>query len=236
MTTLHMTQTFAQDQAFIKIKDLIKKNVSSVAGYRFDIEGEKQCRYGFKSLNVELGMSGNVLNFESYNMKGVVIEKCFFDSLNNLVEQRHYLDDGKLEYIFLYDYSISNELELKSMYVNGEVINKTIYYRNNNNNMLFATAKVFDKKDNLLRSESYHYDLNGNLIKIDMGKKGTWYFEYDKNNNLIKKMGELSSDSKNGNVIELYYDNDGLLRQCYNLFNYNKIYEYSYFSSSIQKQ
>lgn len=101
------------------------------------------------------------------------------------------IDNNKNEYLFKYD--IADNLIERSV---GSVFREKLGYDFNGN----LISQIVSINDNVVLTRKYCYYINGELRQIEDSKRGTLYYEYDKNR-------RLTTVSKNGNIIEEYiYD------------------------------
>lgn len=228
MTDIIKSPLFVQEAIPIRNELVRKFKIESVTGHSFEIENGVQSTSLFKSHLLTYGRSGNRIRQQKYSREGKKILESVYDSKGRLLREIAYETSGKisarLELVYNHDENWIEQL----MYLSGDEFHyRIVSSRDAKGRIIEGT--YYAPSGQRIRTDSYIYDHRGRLISISMGHMGEWNYEYDGDNNLTKKTGDLPSASAFGENFEFRYNNEGLLVQRNHLHYSITAFAYTFF-------
>lgn len=213
---------YVEDEVPIRDEVARRYRVESVTGHTYPMIGGRVSANGYKS------------HFLAYDGGRRVVQECFNPDGN--VVRRWVYDDGNSKQEFLYDRFGNLDSRFDIFYL-GDYWNEkqmydaqgTLKYRIVGDRLIddrLSKATFYAASGELIRSDFYLYDRVGLLLRVNIGQIGQRLFNYDQNDNVIKRSTSLPGASIFGDVDEFDYDNRGLvsrkthLHDCATLFDW----------------
>ena len=219
---------FAQEEIPLRKALIQKVHIESVTGHSFEIKDGTQSSDGFKSCLLAFDRSGNTCRQEKYNREGKVIYELKYDEKGRPLREIAYEASGKINYRMEIVYGHDDRWKEKQMYLSGNKIHyRVVAHRDPKGRLIEGT--YYDSSDQRIRTDSYVYDDRGRLVRISMRHMGQWIYEYNENDNLMRKTGNLPSASAFGENFEFQYDDRGLLIRRNYLHYDTTTFEYTFF-------
>lgn len=218
---------FAQNEVPIRDKFVHKFKIKSVTGDSFEIENARKSPTGFRSNLLDYDRSGNRLVQQKYNREGQIIHEWGYDSNGRLEGDDTYEASGRISFRFEYLYDHDGNWNKKLMYLSG-VEPHYIIIANRDVHGRILEGVYYDASDQRIRTDSYIYDDRDRLVGMSMGHMGEWVYEYNENDNLTRKTGDLPSASVFGESFEYQYDDQDLLIKTNHLYHSVTVFKYTF--------
>lgn len=201
---------FVQEEIPIR-SDMIRRfKIESITGYTSETKNGMQLSNSFRSYSLTYDHLGNQIRQEKYNSEGKKIQVWEYDEKGRLQRETAYDTSGRVNYRLELIYNGDEDWQEKQMWL----ANDRLHYRivaNRDVNGCLLDATYYDSSDQNMRTDSYVYDERGELLRMNMGHMGEWVYEYDENENLKMKVGNLTSGNVYGESYTYEYNNLGLL-------------------------
>lgn len=208
--------------------ELVRKfKIESVTGHSFEIKNGVQSTSRFKSHLLTFGRSGNRIRQQKYSREGKKILETIYDSKGRPLREIAYDPSGNISYRFEFVYKHDDNWIEQLMYLSGDELHYRIGFNRDAKGTIIE-GTYYAPSGQRIRTDSYIYDNRGNLEKISMGHMGEWICEYDENDNLTRKTGDLPSASAFGESFEYQYDDRGLLIQTNHLYHSVTVFKYTF--------
>ena len=207
----------ATDQEkFLKLKEYTKyfelrEVVTNYYDQNNDLTNVSYTRYDDKGRIIQKGDTSRIYPDDGgdtyyYTLDSYMERKTCYDKQDRIIYayfNAFYIDDDVVPFNDIYSICDKYTYEYDN---NGNVVKQTMTEQTANK-ILYSYIETYkyDELNNVIESEYYHYDENGNITS-----SSNETFEYDEHNNLI------SSTSNNSNYININnytneYDSDGYL-------------------------
>jgi YD repeat-containing protein len=203
--------------------------IESVTGRCFAIKSGVRSSDGYRSHLLTYDRSGHPRRQETYGRDGKVVRQWAYGERGRPLRQTAYESSGKISYRIESIYDRGAPWSEKRVYLSGDDLHYRIVAERDAAGRL-AREVYYDASGRQMRADSYLYDGRGRLARVDMGHMGEWIYEYDAEDNLKRKAGNLPSASAFGETFEFQYDGRGLLVEKVHLHYSATVFEHAFFT------
>ncbi len=210
---------------------VVDLKLNTLTEYTFPAKNEEENHYGFKSRSVTFDhLTGEILAEFLYGKTGNTITKKIYEE-GKLRQQLNLKSNGDLDNKMLFEYDQSGKMIRKQFHLSDSELwySTHIYY---DAACKIEKEEIISRDKKMLRVDSYFYDSNNNLIKIQMGAVGENLYYYEKDV-LIKEVENLAGGPDVANVINYYYDSNDLLRLVRSFNETETVIEYSRINDAL---